>query len=229
MKNQQNKQDKSNKKNLIIVISIIFVLGILFLFSGCCYNDNGYDMHEDKPIIYIYPTEKIDLTIKLKNDYLLTHTYPKYNNGWNITVDTNGNIYDKNTKRNYYALYWEGIDNSKINMSSGFIIEGKDTVEFLEEKLEILGLNEKEINEFIIYWLPKMENNKYNFIRFKTKEEIESYMPLEISKTPDTLIRVYMDFMPLDKKINVSKQKLEKVIRHGYTIVEWGGREVKEK
>ena len=54
-------------------------------------------------------------------------------------------------------------------------------------------------------------------------------MPLEISKTPDTLIRVYMDFMPLDKKINVSKQKLEKVIRHGYTIVEWGGREVKEK
>lgn len=30
-----------------------------------------------------------------------------------------------------------------------------------EEKLEILGLNYKETEEFIVYWLPKLEQNEY--------------------------------------------------------------------
>lgn len=131
-----------------------------------------------KPIIYIYPTKEIDLSIKLKNNKKLTTSYPKYNNRWNIHVDTNGNIYDYNTKRNYYALYWEAHDNTHINMNEGFVIEGKDTVKFLEEKLEYLGLNEKETNEFIIYWIDKLESNKYNFIRFRNTEEANEYMPL---------------------------------------------------
>ena len=146
---------------------------------------------------------------------------------WNVSVDSNGNIYDYKTKRNYYALYWEGKGNDNVSFDEGFVVKGEDTTKFLEEKLEILGLNEKEINEFIIYWLPQMENNKYNIIRFKTKEEIENYMPLEISKKPDTLIRVYMDFKPLNKKISVKMQKLEKVNRKGFTIVEWGGSIIK--
>lgn len=190
-----------------------------------CEEDWGY---EDKPIIYIYPTKKIDLEVKLLNDKVLTSTYPKYSGYWNITVDINGNIYDKKTNRNYYALYWEGIDNTKPNMTEGFVIKGEDTISFLEEKLEYLGLNEREINEFIVYWLPRMENNKYNFIRFKTIEEINKYMPLEFSKDPDTLIRVLMDFKPLNKEIKVKEQKLIKQERKGFTIVEWGGREVKE-
>ena len=72
-----------------------------------------------------------------------------------------------------------------------------------------------------------MENNNYNFIRFRTLKEINEYMPLEFSEKPDTLIRVIMDFKPLNKKINVKEQKLEKMQRKGFTIVEWGGREIK--
>ena len=34
----------------------------------------------------------------------------------------------------------------------------------LEEKLAILGLTERESEEFIVYWLPKLEKNKYNYI-----------------------------------------------------------------
>lgn len=179
-----------------------------------------------KPIIYIYPDKEMDLTIKLKNDKLLTHTYPKYSGSWNIHVDTDGNIYDYKTNRNYYALYWEAFDNSEINMNEGFIVEGKDTVKFLEEKLKYLGLNDREINEFIIYWIDKLENNKYNYIRFRCTEEVNNYMPLEFSKNPDTLIRIIMDYKPLNEKINVKKQKLESTMRNGFTIVEWGGRKL---
>ena len=180
-----------------------------------------------KPIMYIYPTEEMDLTVKLKNNNLLTHTYPKYNDAWNIHVKTNGEIYDYNTNRSYYALYWEAIDNTKINTNEGFVVEGKNTIKFLEDKLEYLGLNKMEINEFIVYWIDKLENNKYNYIRFRNINEVNNYMPLEFSKKPDTLIRIIMDYKPLKEKINVKEQVLEKNTRSGFTVVEWGGRKIK--
>ena len=176
---------------------------------------------EKKPMIYIYPEEEIDLTIKLGNEKDLLYTYPKYKNEWNVRVSKDGNIYDYNTKRNYYGLYWEGIDNYKLNMDEGFVVKGENSVKFLEEKLEILGLNEYEINEFIVYWIDKLENNEYNFISFRNEKDIN--MPLEFSKEPDTLIRVMMDFKELDKPIKVKEQQLKKEERKGFTIVEWGG------
>lgn len=180
-----------------------------------------------KPIIYIYPEEDMDLTIKLGRTQLLLHTYPKYNKEWNIHVSKNSNIYDYNTNRNYYSLYWEAIDNSKIDLSKGFVVKGSDTVSFLEQKLSLLGLNEREINEFVIYWIDKLENNKYNYIHFRTTEEMNRYMPLNFSVEPDTLIRVMMDYKALEIPVKVEEQDLKSVIRNGFSVVEWGGRIIK--
>ena len=109
----------------------------------------------------------------------------------------------------------------------GFVVKGVDTIKFLEEKLEILGLKEKESEEFIIYWLPQMEKNKYNYIRFEKIDEINKEMPLNISKKPDSVIRIMMNFKALDKKVDIKEQKLENPKREGFTVVEWGGTEIK--
>ena len=98
---------------------------------------------------------------------------------------------------------------------------------FLEEKLSILGLNEREANEFIIYWLPRLEKNEYNYIRFASISEIDKIMPLEVSPQPDTIIRVLMEFKGLNKEIKVKEQELSKVNRNGFVLVEWGGTELK--
>ena len=161
-------------------------------------------MTEDKPIIYIYPKEETEVSVKLLNSSLLTTSYPKYNDGWNIIAQPNGMLKEIETNKNYYGLYYEGKNHNVTMKNDGFVVNGEDTIEFLEEKLEILGLNEREANEFIIYWLPKLENNKYNYIRFQTMEEINEYMPLEITPTPDTLIRVIMEYKPLNREIKVS-------------------------
>ena len=105
----------------------------------------------------------------------------------------------------------------------GFVVRGEDTAAFLEEKLAILGLTDREAEEFIVYWLPKMEKNKFNYIRFATKKEIEEYMPLKVTPTPDTTIRVAMVAKALDEPIEIKEQKLESVMRKGFTVVEWGG------
>ena len=181
----------------------------------------------DKPIIYLYPIEETNVTVKLGNPKLLTSTYPKYEDKWMVTAYPNGDLKDLKTGRSLYSLYWEGKNYNVGETDEGFVVKGSDTISFLEEKLKTLGLNEKESEEFIIYWLPRMEHNKYNYIRFASMDEINANMPLYVDPTPDTIIRILMVFKPLDKKIDVKEQKLTTPLRTGFTLVEWGGTEVK--
>jgi len=174
----------------------------------------------------MYPESEIEVQVKLSNKENLIHTYPKYIDGWNVIASPDGNLVDMNTGRKLYCLYWEGNDDSKIDMTEGFVIQGIDTIKFLEEKLSILGLSEREANEFIIYWLPIMENNKYNYIRFRTSTEINNYMQLDISPKPDIVIRVIMDFKPLDVYVLTKQQKLDTPHRSGFVVVEWGARQL---
>ena len=181
-----------------------------------------------KPIIYLYPQEEKEIIVKLGYPEKLIASYPKYSvEGWRVLAKPNGNLVDLNTGRNLYSLYWEGKGTTKFNLNEGFVIKGEESAKFLEEKLEILGLNERETEEFIIFWLPKLEANKYNFIRFSTMQEINEYMPLEFSTEPDSLIRVFMQFKGLSEEITVKEQKLQTPKREGFVAVEWGGTEIK--
>ncbi len=176
-----------------------------------------------KPIIYLYPTVEENITVKLGYQNYLTHTYPKYKDSWNVYAYPDGKLIDNNTGRELYGLYWEGNNHKTEVTEYGFVVKGEDSATFLEEKLSILGLTEREANEFIIYWLPKLEENKYNYIRFESIDEINNYMPLNINPKPDTMIRVLMDYKPLNNKIDVKEQELVTPKRNGFTVVEWGG------
>lgn len=189
---------------------------------------NPADISVDKPIIYLYPTEDTEVSVKLLKDENLTCSYPKYKNKWNVLAQPNGNLKDLTTDRQLYSLYYESKNSIVFKVKNdGFIVKGEDIVEFLEEKLAILGLNERESEEFIIYWLPKLEANKYNYIRFATLDEINENMPLEINPSPDTIIRVLMTFKGLNNPIDVQEQQLETPDRTGFVAVEWGGTEIK--
>lgn len=182
----------------------------------------------DKPIIYLYPNEDIELTVKLTNADKITCSYPEYTDGWEILAKTTGELVELETGRNLYALYYESESlNSFTIQEDGFVVKGSEVIKFLEEKLAILGLTEREAEEFIIYWLPRLQENEYNYIRFATAEEINQNMPLEFSVEPDSLIRVLMTYKKLDTEIEVKEQVLETPIRTGFVAVEWGGTEIK--
>jgi hypothetical protein len=222
----------------IVIGIIVLILGVVIfvyemIVNNQC-NGNGVVEHplyddpmDKKPIIYLYPEERMELTIKLGKPENITVSYPKYKNGWNVIANPDGTLIDKETGRKLYSLYWEGLQSEPISMEEGFVVKKDDLVPFLEEKLEVLGLNELEAEEFIVYWLPRLQENEYNFIRFATMEEINRNMPLEFSVEPDTLIRVLMEFKPLDNYLEVPEQKLETRERNGFVAVEWGGVELK--
>lgn len=176
----------------------------------------------DKPIIYLYPEKEEKVKVKLSKKENITHSYPKYKDEWNITAKPDGTLLDENSKE-YYALYYESKYKCSLDQNIGFCVKGEDTIKFLEEKLEKLGLNSKEREEFIIYWLPKMENNPYNYIYFKTGHEVDEIMGLDITPKPDTIVRILMCFKPLNKKVDVKEQEIITPVRRGFTVVEWGG------
>ena len=213
---------KGNIYKIITVIIFLFTVSPLavglfvYIFSSA-----------DKPIIYLYPTEETEISVKLNNKENITCSYPKYENGWNVLAEPNGDLTDLDTGRKLYSLYYESKNKKNYKVEKdGFVVEGKDTAKFLEEKLEILGLTERESEEFIIYWLPKLESNKYNYIRFATEDEIDNNMELDITPKPDSVIRVMMTYKGLNKKLDVEEQKLVTPVRTGFVAVEWGGSEI---
>ena len=221
-KNSEN--GKKKKTRIRIIISIILIVLSLLMLAYIFLSPNYVIDHSAaKPIIYLYPEEEMQITVTLGKYENVTCIYPEYNGCWNVIAKPNGDLIDLNTGRNLYSLYWEGISNVKMADNTGFVVKGIDTAKFLEEKLAILGLTDREAQEFIIYWLPQMQDNNYNYIRFATMEEINEMMPLHFSTEPDSLIRVLMTFKPLNEYIDVPEQKLTTPIREGFVVVEWGG------
>lgn len=178
-----------------------------------------------KPVIYLYPEEEMDVEVKLDIKGELTCTYPKYNNGWKVCALPNGTLTDLEGKE-YNYLYWEAESQVDFDMSKGFCVKGEDTAAFLEEALESLGLNRKEANEFIIYWLPMMESNPYNIISFQM-ETYTDLAKLDINPVPDTLIRVFMAWSSSNEYVEMEVQELSAPVREGFCVVEWGGSEIK--
>ncbi len=208
---------KTNKaKFLIILLSLI-----LITFTGC---EN--DKMTKKPVIYLYPTSEQSVSVKLDYNGELTCTYPEYKDGWNVIAEPDGTLTNIGDKREYSYLYWEGISKNQWDMSKGFVVKGEDTEEFLQEKLEYMGLTPREYNEFIVYWLPIMQENKYNLITF-AGEEYENVAKLNITPKPDSILRVMMLFKSLDKPIEIEEQEIKSFERKGFTVIEWGGTEVK--
>ena len=202
--------------------ALILALTCVLALAGCVGNGGDVDA---KPVIYLYPEEETQVSVKLDYSGRLTAAYPAYEDGWTVTARPDGTLIDPDTGREYYCLFWEGIADGEHDLSSGFVVPGEETAAFLEEALAAQGLTEKEANEFIIYWLPGMERNPYNLISFQQERYTENAV-LTIDPAPDSVLRVFMAWKGLDTPVEVEPQILKGFTRTGFTVVEWGGTEV---
>lgn len=176
----------------------------------------------EKPVMYLYPEKEQDIFIELDFDGRIIYSYPTYNSGWEVTASPDGTIKDKHG-REYYSLFWEGVPTTAPDFSDGFVVSGEESISFLEEKLAELGLTEKEANEFIIYWYPKLSENNFNLIHFSI-DEYKKSAKLVIEPKAQTEIRFSMLVKPLQEAIEYPLQVLPKAPkRDGFVIVEWGG------
>ncbi len=204
----------------ILFASLLLLIATLFI--GCEGEEQEVPIAE-KPVIYLYPQEAMDVSVKLDYNGELLFTYPEYNDGWDVTAYPDGRIVSQGEEYSY--LFWDGYDDIEYDLSEGFVVKGEDTVSFLKDKLEFLGLLPHEYNEFITYWAPRMIENEYNLITFQQEAYTENAV-LTVEPTPDSIQRVFMVFKSLDEYIEIDEQQLETFERSGFTVIEWGGSEV---
>ena len=71
-----------------------------------------------------------------------------------------------------------------------------------------------------------MQDNPYNLIAFQSDVYTQNAQLL-IDPVPDTLLRVFMAWKPVGKAVEIPAQSLSAPARTGFTVVEWGGCQVR--
>lgn len=210
---------------LTAALTLALLLTALSLSS--CDRLGGLHPAPEKPVIYLYPEEPTEVNVKLTFAGTLTETIPAYpQDGWTVIAAPDGTLTDANGQ-SYPYLFWEGVaDGYLAGFTEGFCIKGSETEGFLTEILTGMGLNQQETADFLAYWLPRMEKNPYNLIRF-CGEDYTDMAELTVTPAPDSVLRVFMMFEASDEYRELPAQVFEPFERKGFTVVEWGGCEIK--
>jgi hypothetical protein len=185
-----------------------------------------------KPAIYLYPETQQEITITHDFKGKVTTTYPDYGSAWKVIAQPDGKLLNIKDNKIYNYLFWEGeygFPPIHYQFKDGFYVEKKDYTEFLQSKLTHIGLQQTEINDFIVFWLPVLNQNPFSFIRFRVNDNIDHTSILNIQPEPETLLRVFMEFKGLQSLNGLERlpeQHLDPNQRIGFTVVEWGGSEI---
>lgn len=174
-----------------------------------------------KPVIYLYPTTTTTVNVQVNPEGGMSKSIPIYNDGWNVVAHPNGTITEGDSS--YPYLFWEGGLGAYQTPKDGFVVPTNGVKSLLDTKLQMIGLNGKEISDFEEFWLSKMESAPYYFVTFTMNSQMDQYAPLTINPKPDTVIRVMMDYKPLSSDEKVEPLELTNTPRKGFTVVEWGG------
>lgn len=174
-----------------------------------------------KPNIYLYPEKTEDLSVYVTPNGKITKSIPEYNEGWKVTVYPSGKI--DNT---YDFLFYEASLNYQFTLNKGWIVNKDIFNEEMNNILTSIGLNSKEKADFIEYWSKELnwKTNRYAAYYLDPKE-IDEAIKLNISKEPDSLLRAFFYFVPLNdnENLEIKKPEIQEFKRSGFTVVEWGG------
>ncbi len=172
-----------------------------------------------KPNIYIYPKEKINLSVNVsfpKGGKILT-SIPEYGTGWNVAVDKTGLIDNQ-----YSYLFYESVQPDVWQTTLGWSISKEELASFFRKNMLSYGFNEKEIGDFVEYWVPRLQKYPYYDIYPQTGDLINTVIDLDFSKTPENILRLFYVIRGDNKKNLLMEPTVKSFAREGYFVTEWG-------
>ena len=176
-----------------------------------------------KPVVYLYPQKQQNISVRVGADVKISEPLYDPNTGWkNVLANPNGSLVVNG--KAYDSLFWEGPGvGAYPSINSGTVVKTSEAKAVIRSQLKQLGLNNKEISDFEVYWQDKLPSKPYTRLTWLTTAELNQLAPLYITPKPDTVIRVFLDYAGLDAPIKIAPQKLTSIPRKGFTVVEWGG------
>ncbi len=236
-----NSKNNSNTKIIALIVGLVVALGIITAIAVFAvpaflnkedpipYTGNGNGFEAAKPVIFLYTDKDLDFTINTKFNINNSFIYPAFNSngaGWRGKA-----LAGKESKllidgKSYDYLFWEGETGAQMDLSKGNIVARQDSVAFMEKALTAYGLNDREKEDFITFWGPKLNKNEYNQISF-VNDQYARLHPMDVSPKPDYEQRVFMVFKKANKDTLIEKQEFNNApVRHGFSLIEWGGAEL---
>lgn len=197
------------------------------LTGGCFDGSSCIESCWDKPVIYLYPEAPMYVDVSLRTAGKIVASDPLYPaGGWKqVFAHPNGKLVYK--EKTYRELFYETEVTPFTKPPKGISIKSTDLKKDLSKILLRLGLNSFEKQEFLDYWVPKLEKTGAPYIKFSIVEaqEKERIDHVEISPKPDTMIQFLAYFVLLQKPYNGPLLELPATSqkRIGFTAVEWGG------
>lgn len=174
-----------------------------------------------KPNIYLYPTEKMHVSVTLSfplGGTMLT-SIPAYHSGWNISVEPSGKIDNA-----YTFLFYESAQPSVWQTNAGWQVQKAELTQFFTTNMTSYGFSKQEITDFIDYWIPLLVDKEYYTIYPQTNKEIDQAISINFSTSPDNIMRLFYLIKGFDNK---PAQELEEPVipgfeRTGFHVTEWG-------
>jgi len=176
------------------------------------------DIPVGKPNIYLYSDRDLTARVRLAPEDAITVSEPVYQpgKGWLVQI-RNGSL---NGKGDF--LFYEGlVPDSGWQKEEGYVIRAAYREQDMASMLGQYGFNEKETVEFIDYWASHLVGD-VDFVFYPQETgAVDRVMPLYISPRPDHVMRIWFYAEPL-VSIPEPVMSPEKIVRDGFSVVEWG-------
>lgn len=175
-----------------------------------------------KPVVYLYPTAPT--TVSLQVGAQITVSDPVYQTGWTVLAQPNGQLTTADG-HTYDSLFWEGKGLGQYPaITQGRVVARANIESELRHDLLAQGLNSKESQDFLNFWLPRMPQTPFIRLTWIGTQGMNHLAPLTVTPAPDSTLRVFLDFAGQPTSTTaLAPQTLHTSARTGFTLVEWGG------
>lgn len=202
----------------------LFPFEVKMIASNEDYSDTLVQLVHDelivkKPNIYIYPLTNINLCVDIFFPLggEVVESIPKYNEGWCVEIDTDGKINNQ-----YDYLFYESKQPNLFQKTKGWSVKREDLKEFFVQNMLKYNFSNKEIKDFIDYWIPRLNDSNYYNIYPQTKDDINKTNRINFSVMPDSFYRLFYSIQGVKEISILKKPEIISFDRDGYFIVEWG-------
>lgn len=180
-----------------------------------------FEVTVKKPNIYLYPTEpaKINLSLNFLKGGRLIKSIPKYPKKWqDISVKTDGKINSR-----YDFLFYEVGMRDTWQYSHGWVVKRENLSLFFRLNMEEYGFNKAEIDDFMAYWIPKLNTAEYYAVYPQTSTEIDPVIQIQCDPEPDSVLRLFYVFREMGGFVDLPQPFIRYFLRDGFVLTEWGG------
>ena len=201
-----------------------------FIVELTAYNDNNDSskfvdtvlvnwVQVDKPNIYLYPDSTINVCVELEfpQGGEIIKSIPGYTGKWCVSIDSLGIIDEK-----YEYLFYESIQPDVWQYETGWCIKKDRLKNFFETNMKNYHFSDKEINDFISYWIPRLTDSNYYRIYPQRNAQIDRVIRLNFSVQPDHVFRLFYGLVGTEEYIQLKEPEMDKINRNGFSVVEWG-------